>query len=396
MIKSIRDLDLNGKRALIRVDFNVPIDEDGKVTDDKRVKRTLPTIDAIIDAGGIPVIMSHLGRPKGGPDPKYSLKPVSELLINKYGYKTLFADDCIGEHARKLSTDAVPGEIVLLENVRFHPEETKNDIEFAKQLSLLGDIYINDAFGSAHRAHSSTAAVASFFAEKAVGYLMKDELDYLGKAVKNPLRPFTAILGGAKVSDKIAVIENLIDKCDNILIGGGMAFTFIKALGYEIGSSLLEEDKIELTKELMAKAKAKGVNLLIPSDVVVAKKFEDTEDNKTVNIDSIPAGEIGLDIGEKSIKEFSEKILNSKTVVWNGPMGVFEMKNFAKGTFDIAQAVADATTKGAITIIGGGDSASAIKKLGFEKKVSYVSTGGGASLEYLEGKELPGVKALEM
>lgn len=396
MIKSIKDLDLNGKRVLVRVDFNVPISEDGTVSDDKRIKRTLPTIDAIIDGGGVPVLISHLGRPKGVIDMKYSLKPVSECLINKYGYKVLFAEDCLSERALKLTTDAVPGEIVLLENIRFYPEETKNDMNFARKLAKLGDIYVNDAFGSAHRAHASTAAVASFFSEKAAGELMKDELEFLGKAVINPIRPFTAILGGAKVSDKIGVIENLLDKCDNILIGGGMAFTFIKAMGYEIGNSLLEAEHLELTKSLLLKAKEKGVNLVIPKDVVIAEKFEDTDQKQTVTIDQIPKNVIGLDIGPLTVQEFESYIVNSKTVVWNGPMGVFEFKNFAQGTFDIAQSVVNATKKGATTIIGGGDSASAIKKLGFDKDVTYVSTGGGASLEFLEGKELPGVLALNI
>ncbi len=396
MIKSVKDIDFNGKRVLIRVDFNVPIDENGKVTDDKRIKSTLPTIDTIIDGGGIPVIMSHLGRPKGAPDAKFSLRPVADLLINKYAYKVIFAEDCIGEKAIAAVNKASLGNIVLLENVRFHAEETKNDEAFAKELAKLGDIYVNDAFGSAHRAHSSTEAVAKYFPIRAAGYLMHDELEYLGKAVKNPVRPFTAILGGAKVSDKISVIESLIEKCDNILIGGGMAFTFIKALGYEIGKSLLEPEQIELTKSLMEKAKAKGVNLLIPCDVVVTDKFEDTDNKQTVKISEIPTDKIGLDIGEDSVELFSEVIKNSRTIVWNGPMGVFEMKNFAQGTFDIAEALVEATLNGAITIIGGGDSASAIKKMGFEKQVSYVSTGGGASLEFLEGKELPGVQALEI
>lgn len=396
MIKSIKDLDLNGKRVLVRVDFNVPISDDGTVADDKRIKRTLPTIDAIIDGGGVPVLISHLGRPKGERDMKYSLKPVSQCLINKYGYKVLFAEDCLSERALKLTTDAVPGEIVLLENIRFYPEETKNDMAFARKLAKLGDIYVNDAFGSAHRAHASTAAVASFFSEKAAGELMKDELEFLGKAVINPIRPFTAILGGAKVSDKIGVIENLLDKCDNILIGGGMAFTFIKALGYEIGNSLLETEHLELTKSLLSKAKEKGVNLVIPKDVVIAEKFEDTDQKQTVNIDQIPQNVIGLDIGPLTVQEFESYIVNSKTVVWNGPMGVFEFKNFAQGTFDIAKAVVNATKNGATSIIGGGDSASAIKKLGFDKDVTYVSTGGGASLEFLEGKELPGVVALNI
>ncbi len=396
MIKTIEDLELNGKRVLIRVDFNVPLNENLEVTDDKRIKMTLPTIDKIIDGGGIPVIMSHLGRPKGAPDNKYSLKPVAKLLENKYGYRVIFAESCIGEATEALVKKAVPGEIVLLENVRFFAEETKNDTGFAKELAKLGDVYINDAFGSAHRAHSSTEAAAHLFTEKAAGYLMSNELEYLGKAVKNPVRPFTAILGGAKVSDKISVIENLLDKCDNILIGGGMAFTFIKAMGYEIGKSLLEPEHLELTLNLMEKAKDKGVNLLLPSDVVLTDKFEDTENFEIADIKAIKPDLIGLDIGPKSIEEFTEVILKSKTIVWNGPMGVFEMKNFAKGTFAVAEALTKATSNGATTVIGGGDSASAIKKMGMEKMVSYVSTGGGASLEFLEGKILPGVAALEL
>lgn len=396
MIKSIEELELKGKRVLLRVDFNVPLTDDGKVADDKRIVRTLPTIDAIIKGGGIPVIVSHLGRPKGAPDPKFSLKPVSEYLINKFGYRVLFCTDFPSENARKLTTAAVNGEIILLENIRFFAGETKNDPELAKKLAKMGDIYVNDAFGTAHRAHASTAAVAELFSEKAAGKLMMEEVNFLQKSTKNPERPFTAILGGAKVSDKLGVIENLINKCDNIVIGGGMAFTFLKAMGKEIGKSLLEAEQVELTKNLLEKAKSKGVKILLPADVAVADKFEDRENPQIVSASAIPADALGMDIGTETVKEFEKIINTSKTIVWNGPMGVFEFPGFAKGTFAIASAVANATKNGALSVIGGGDSASAVKKLGFEKQVSYISTGGGATLEFLEGKELPGVKALEI
>ncbi|HOM04120.1 MAG TPA: phosphoglycerate kinase [Candidatus Kapabacteria bacterium] len=396
MIKSILEGNFEGKNVLVRVDFNVPYDKDGKVADDTRIKMTLPTIDYIIDGGGIPVIMSHLGRPKGERNLKYSLKPVAEHLIEKYGYKVLFAEDCIGEVAEKTVKSAVPGEIVLLENVRFYPEEEKNDLEFAKKLARLGDAYVNDAFGSAHRAHSSTEAVAKIFDERYAGLLMKNELDYLNKALKSPIKPFVAVIGGAKISGKIDVINNLLDKCDTIIIGGGMIFTFYKAMGYNIGKSILEEDKIELASSLLNKAKENNVKLLLPVDVVVADKFENEANIKIVPANEIGDHDIGMDIGPKSQEEFANVITQAKTVVWNGPMGVFEMPNFAKGTFAIAEALAKATESGAVTIVGGGDSAAAINQMGFDKKVSHVSTGGGASLEFLEGKQLPGVVALEI
>lgn len=396
MIKSILDGNFEGKNVLVRVDFNVPYDKDGKVADDTRIKMTLPTIDHIIDGGGIPVIMSHLGRPKGERNLKYSLKPVADHLIEKYGYKVLFADDCIGDVAEKVVNSAVPGEIVLLENVRFYPEEEKNDLEFAKKLARLGDAYVNDAFGSAHRAHSSTEAVAKLFEERYAGLLMKNELDYLNKALKSPIKPFVAVIGGAKISGKIDVINNLLDKCDTIIIGGGMIFTFYKAMGYNIGKSILEEDKIELASSLLNKAKEKNIKLLLPVDVVVADKFENEANIKVVPAEEIGNEDIGMDIGPKTQEEFAKVILQAKTVVWNGPMGVFEMPNFAKGTYTIAEALAKATENGAVTIVGGGDSAAAINQMGFDKKVSHVSTGGGASLEFLEGKQLPGVVALEI
>lgn len=396
MIKSVSEGDFNGKHVLVRVDFNVPIDEEGKVTDDIRIVSSLPTIDYIIDGGGIPVLMSHLGRPKGKVDLKYSLKPVADVLTYKYGYKVHFSEDCIGEKTEKLINESVMGEVILLENLRFYAEEEKNDTEFAKKLARLGDAYVNDAFGSAHRAHASTEGVAKLFEDRYAGFLMIDEVNYLGKAVSNPSRPFTAIIGGAKISGKIDVINNLFDKCDNIIIGGGMIFTFFYAMGKNIGKSLLEIDKVDLAKDLLEKAKNSNVRFILPTDVVVADKFANDANYKTVSIDEIDDNEIGMDIGENTRKLFSEIISNSKTIVWNGPMGVFEMPTFALGTEAIARTMADSTSQGAITIVGGGDSAAAVAQLGFEKKMSHISTGGGASLEYLEGKVLPGVVALEI
>jgi phosphoglycerate kinase len=396
MIKSILEGDFSGKNVLVRVDFNVPYDSNGKVADDTRIKMTLPTIDHIIDAGGIPILISHLGRPKGQRDLKYSLKPVAEHLSEKYAYKVHFAEDCIGEETEKIVKSAIPGEIVLLENVRFYAEEEKNDLEFAKKLARLGDVYVNDAFGSAHRAHATTEALAKLFDERYAGLLMKNELDYLGKALKTPVKPFVAVIGGAKISGKIDVITNLLDKCDTIIIGGGMIFTFYKALGYSIGKSILEEDKIELASNLIKQAKEKNVKLMLPLDVVVADKFENDANYRVVPAVKIEDNDIGMDIGPQTQTLYSTTIKDAKTIVWNGPMGVFEMPNFAKGTYAIAEALAKATEYGAITIVGGGDSAAAINQMGFDKKVSHVSTGGGASLEFLEGKALPGVVALEV
>lgn len=396
MIKSIVDGDFNGKNVLVRVDFNVPFGANGEVSDDTRIEMSLPTIDHIIDGGGVPVLMSHLGRPKGEKNLKYSLKPVAEHLKDKFGYNVIFSEDCIGEVPEKIVKTAVSGEVVLLENVRFYSEEEKNDIEFAKKLAKLGDAYVNDAFGSAHRAHSSTEALAKLFDDRFAGFLMKNELDYLGSALKVPKRPFVSIIGGAKISGKIDVLNNLLEKCDTIIVGGGMMFTFYKALGYNIGKSILEEDKIQLAAELIEKAKAKNVSLLLPHDVVCAEKFDNDSNFEIVDADKINDNGIGMDIGPKTQELFSNVIKSAKTIVWNGPMGVFEMPNFAKGTFTIAEALADATSNGAITIVGGGDSAAAINQMGFDSKVSHVSTGGGASLEFLEGKELPGVVALEI
>lgn len=391
---SIDNVELKGKRVLVRVDFNVPLDENLRITDDRRITSAIPTINKIIKEGGKAILMSHLGRPKGQPKPEFSLKPVAARLGELVDTNVKFADDCIGENVKNIVDKMNNGEVLLLENLRFHAEEEKNDPDFAKKLAELGDVYINDAFGSAHRAHASTKGVTKFIKTCAAGYLMQKELDYLGKAVAEPKRPFTAILGGAKISGKIDVIKNLLPKVDNLIIGGGMAYTFFKAKGLEIGTSLLEEDKIDLAKEIIAIAEKSKAKFLLPVDIVVAEEFKDESSQEVVDIDKIPAGKMGLDVGPKSIELFNDIIKNSKTVIWNGPLGVFEFPNFANGTNAISKALAEATSNGSITVIGGGDSASAIKKAGLEDKVTHVSTGGGASLEFLEGKVLPGVAAL--
>ncbi len=391
---TIDKVELKGKRVLVRVDFNVPLDENLNITDDTRIVESLPTIKKIVAEGGKAILMSHLGRPKGGPNPKYSLKPTAIRLSELLGKEVKLAPDCVGDEVKAMVNQMKDGDVLILENVRFHPEEEKNDPEFAKQLAELGDVYINDAFGSAHRAHASTEGVTKYIKVCAAGYLMQKELEYLGAAVSNPKRPYVAILGGAKISGKIDVINNLLDKVDTLIIGGGMAFTFFKAQGKEIGKSLLEEEKIELAKEVLQKVKNTGVKFLLPVDVVVASEFNNDSPSTVVNVDSIPSDKMGLDIGPETIKLFEEEILKARTVVWNGPMGVFEFDNFAKGTFAIAQALAEATANGVVTVIGGGDSAAAIAKAGLKDKVSHVSTGGGASLEFLEGKILPGVAAL--
>ncbi len=391
---SIDNVELKGKRVLVRVDFNVPLDENLKITDDRRITSALPTINKIIKEGGKAILMSHLGRPKGQPKTEFSLKPVAVRLGELVETKVRFADDCIGENVKNIVNKMNDGEVLLLENLRFHSEEEKNNPDFAKQLAELGDVYINDAFGSAHRAHASTEGVTKFINTCAAGYLMQKELDYLGKAVAEPKRPFTAILGGAKISGKIDVIENLLPKVDNLIIGGGMAYTFFKAKGLEIGTSLLEEDKLELAKELISKAENSSAKFLLPVDVIVSEEFKNESPSEAVDVEKIPSNKMGLDVGPKSIELFNDIIKNSKTVIWNGPLGVFEFPNFANGTNSIANALAEATSNGAITVIGGGDSASAIKKAGLEDKVTHVSTGGGASLEFLEGKILPGVAAL--
>ncbi len=391
---SIDKLELKSKRVLVRVDFNVPLDENLNITDDRRIVASLPTIKKIINDGGKAILMSHLGRPKGKVNPKYSLAPAAKRLGELLGREVKLAPDCIGDEVKKIVEVMKDGEVVLLENLRFHEEEEKNNPEFAKKLSELGDVYVNDAFGSAHRAHASTEGVTKYISKNAAGYLMQKELDYLGSAISNPVRPYCAILGGAKISGKIDVIMNLIDKVDTMIIGGGMAYTFFKAQGKEIGKSLLEEEKIGLAKELLEKVSKSKVKFLMPKDIVVAEEFKNDSPSVVVSIDNIPADKMGLDIGPETVKLFSEELLKSKTIIWNGPMGVFEMDNFANGTFAIAETLVEATKKGAITIIGGGDSAAAISKAGLDDKVSHVSTGGGASLEFLEGKVLPGVAAL--
>lgn len=391
---SINDLNLKNKKVLVRVDFNVPLDEKLNVTDDRRISSSLPTIKKIIEEGGKAVLMSHLGRPKGKVNEKYSLKPAAEKLGELLGKEVILAPDCIGDEVKKLVDNMKAGDVVLLENLRFHEEEEKNNPDFAKKLAELGEVYINDAFGSAHRAHASTEGVTKFLEVNAAGYLMQKELDYLGNAVSDPERPYCAILGGAKISGKIDVIINLLNKIDTLIIGGGMAFTFFKAQGIEIGKSLLEAEKLELAKEVLAKINKSKVKLLLPVDVVVAEEFKNDSPSEIVLVENIPSVKMGLDIGPETIRLFKDEIMKARTIVWNGPMGVFEMDNFAKGTFAIAEALVEATSNGAVTIIGGGDSAAAVSKAGLENKVSHVSTGGGASLEFLEGKELPGVTAL--
>ena len=391
MKKTVKDVDVRSKRVLVRVDYNVPLDANGNVSDDKRITASLPTINYLLEQGARIILCSHLGRPKGEVKKEFSLAPVAkrlkELLPNVNIY---FASDCIGEEAERKAAALKDGEILLLENLRFHKEEEKNDPEFAKKLASLAEIYVSDAFGTVHRAHASTAGVAAYLPAVA-GFLIGKELSIMGGALENPERPFVAILGGAKVADKIGVITNLLNKCDTLLIGGGMAYTFFKAMGYEIGDSLLDAESIDLAKQLMETAKEKGVKLLLPVDTVVAKAFAADAEHMIVSANAIPAGWQGLDIGEKTRELFAAEIKNAKTVIWNGPMGVFELPEFAKGTEAVAKACAEC---GGTTIIGGGDSASAVKKLGYADKMTHISTGGGASLEFLEGKVLPGVAAL--
>jgi len=393
-MKTINDIKFKGKRALIRVDFNVPLDKSFKVTDDNRIRATIPTLKKILAEGGSCILMSHLGRPKDGPEDKYSLKHTIGTTEELLGTSLKFAPDCIGEEAFKLSAALKPGEVLLLENLRFYKQEEKGDVAFAEKLSKHGDLYVNDAFGTAHRAHASTTIVAQFFDEKCAGYVMAAELDNADKVIKKAAKPFTAIMGGAKISDKLLIIENLLDKVDNLIIGGGMAYTFFKALGGNVGKSLVEEDKLDLAKELIKKAKSKGVEFLLPIDSVTADKFAADANTAIADNHSIKDGWMGLDIGPQAIQVFSKAIESSKTILWNGPMGVFEMDKFSGGTKAVAQAVVKATEQGAFSLIGGGDSAAAVSQFGYSDKVSYVSTGGGALLEYFEGKELPGVKAL--
>ena len=386
---TVEDLEVSGKRVLVRCDFNVPL-KDGVITSDKRIVASLPTIKYLIDNNAKVILCSHLGRPKGEFKPEFSLAPVAVRLSELLGKEVKMATDVVGESAQALAAELNDGDVMIIENVRFHKEETKNDPEFSKKLADLADLYVNDAFGSAHRAHSSTTGVADYI-PAACGYLIQKEINFIGGALANPKRPLVAILGGAKVSDKIGVITNLLDKCDTIIVGGGMAYTFMKSLGYNIGTSLLEADRVEDAKNMMETAKAKGVNFLIPVDNKVGKEYDPNTEAMLVNSDDIPEGWMGLDIGPKTQELFANAIKGSGTVIWNGPMGVSEWENFAQGTIAVATAVAES---GAISIIGGGDSAAAVQKLGFADKMSHISTGGGASLEFLEGKELPGIVAL--
>jgi len=417
-MKMIQDFSFKGLKAIVRVDFNVPLDKKTlEVTDDTRIRGALPTIKKIIGEGGACILMSHLGRPEGRQE-KYSLKPVIPVLEKHLGMKVKFADDCLGEATEKMVAELKPGEVLLLENVRFYPEEEGKPIlpetateeekkaakaelklkqkEMAKKLAGYADVYVNDAFGTAHRAHATTAVIADFFPEdkKMFGFLINSELAAMDRVLNNPRRPFTAIMGGAKVSDKIMLIENLLNKVDNLIIGGGMTYTFVKAMGGKIGKSLCEEDKLDMALNLLNKAKEKGVNLYLPVDSVNADKFENDAQTMVSPVDDVPDGWMGLDIGEKTIEKYREVIMKSKTILWNGPMGVFEMEKFSKGTVAIAKAIAEATEKGAYSLVGGGDSVAAVNKYNLADKISYVSTGGGAMLEYMEGKKLPGITAI--
>ncbi len=390
MKKTIEDIQVAGKKVLVRCDFNVPLDENKNITDENRINGALPTIKYLMGQGAKVILCSHMGRPKGEFNMKYSLAPVTKRLSEILGKEVKLAEDVIGDSAKALVADMKDGDVICLENVRFHKEEEKNDPEFSKALASLAEVYVNDAFGTAHRAHASTAGVADYL-PAVCGYLIQKEIDIMGKALSNPERPFVAILGGAKVSDKIGVINNLIEKVDSLIIGGGMAYTFLKAQGYEIGKSICENDKLDLAKELLAKAEAKGVKMYLPVDTVVADGFSNDANFKTVDSKEIPADWEGLDIGANTIALFSDVVKNAKTVIWNGPMGVFEMSNFAKGTISVAEAIA---ASDAISIIGGGDSAAAVEQFGFGDKVTHISTGGGASLEFLEGIVLPGIDCL--
>ena len=394
-MKTVDSYDFEGKRALVRVDFNVPLNDALEITDDSRITAALPTIKKILSDGGSVVLMSHLGRPKNGPENKYSLKHLISHLEKLTGAYIEFSNDCISSNAIQKSNNLAPNTIHLLENLRFHYQETEGDKSFAKKLAQHGDVYVNDAFGSAHRAHASTAIVAQYFDDKCFGYLMAKEVANAKKLMSNPERPFTAIVGGAKVSDKILIIENLLNIADHIIIGGGMAYTFSVARGGTIGDSLFEADRVEKCAEILAKATEKGVHIHLPADNICADAFSNEANQQAYDSGEIPDGWMGLDIGEKAIADFSDVLLKSKTILWNGPMGVFEMPSYENGTKAIAQAVADATKAGAFSLIGGGDSSAAVKKFGFTDDVSYVSTGGGALLEFFEGKELPGIAAVE-
>lgn len=388
--KSIKDIDIKDKKVIVRVDFNVPLDANLNITDDKRIVGALSTIKYLVEGGAKTILVSHLGRPKNGFEDKFSMKPTAKRLSELLGKDVVMAKDVIGEDAKAKAAALKSGEVLMLENVRFHKEEEKNDAAFAKELASLAEIYVNDAFGTAHRAHASTAGLADYL-PAVCGFLIQKEIEFMGKALSNPERPFISILGGAKVSDKINVIENLLDKVDTLIIGGGMAYTFLKAMGNGIGTSICEDDKIELAKGILDKAKTKGVKLLLPLDNVVSKEFKNDTEFKTVKSNAISDGWMGMDIGSETVKLFSDEVKKAKTIVWNGPMGVFEFANFANGTREVAKAVAES---GGVSIIGGGDSAAAVEQLGYADRVTHISTGGGASLEFLEGKVLPGIDVL--
>jgi phosphoglycerate kinase len=393
-MKTLNNFDFNAKKAIIRVDFNVPLDENFNVTDATRIEAAKPTIDAILAQGGSVILMSHLGRPKGVED-KYSLKHILKTTSEVLGIPVQFASNCVGEEAQNAAKNLLPGQVLLLENLRFHDEEEAGDVAFAKELASLGDIYVNDAFGTAHRAHASTTIIAQFFpTSKCFGALLAKEIESLNKVLKNSEKPVTAVLGGSKVSSKITVIENILDKVDHMIIGGGMTFTFVKALGGKVGNSICEDDKQELALEILRLAKEKGVQIHIPVDVVAANDFSNTADTQIVNVNEIPDGWQGLDAGPKSLANFEKVIMESKTILWNGPLGVFEMESFAKGTIALGNYIAASTQNGAFSLVGGGDSVAAVKQFGLEDKMSYVSTGGGAMLEMLEGKVLPGIAAI--
>jgi 3-phosphoglycerate kinase len=393
MKKTVRDIDVKGRKVIVRCDFNVPQDKEGKITDDIRITSALPTVSYLIEQGAKVILMSHLGRPEGEADMKYTLKPVADRLSELLGKKVLFisAPGVVNDEVSKAAAALGEGDVMLLENVRFRKEETKNGANFSKELADLAEIFVNDAFGTAHRAHSSTAGIADYLPAVS-GFLIEKEVKFLGSAVESPERPFAAIMGGAKVADKILVIENLLTKVDTLIIGGGMAYTFLKSKGYEIGKSILDAERIDLAADLIKKAEAKGVKFMLPVDVVAAKEFSNDSETKEFDADKIPADWMGLDIGPKTIVLFRDELKNAKTVIWNGPVGVFEMSNFAKGTIEVAKALAESK---AVTIIGGGDSAAAVEQFGFTDKMTHISTGGGASLEFLEGKELPGVAVLQ-
>jgi phosphoglycerate kinase len=395
-MKNIDSFNFKNRKVLVRVDFNVPLNEKFDITDTTRIDAAIPTINKILSGGGSAILMSHLGRPKEGREEKYSLRHTVSYLSKQLGKPVRFADDCIGNTASELAAALKPGEVLMLENLRFYKQETKGDEEFTKKLASLGDVYMNDAFGTAHRAHASTAIIANYFPEdKMFGYIMENEVKSIDKVMNNALKPFTAILGGAKVSGKIEIINNLLNRVDNMIIGGGMMFTFISALGGEVGKSMVEDELLELALNTVDGAKELGVNLYLPTDAIIADKFDNSAKTRIVEANEIPEDWMGLDIGPDAIRKFTSIIENSKTILWNGPMGVFEMENFSAGTKAIAEAIAGATQKGAFSLIGGGDSVAAINKYSLKDKVSYVSTGGGAMLEYIEGKELPGVKAIK-